>query len=113
MHELIATQTVLEKALEKAAEENAARISDVHLVIGEISSFAADAVQFYWEEISKGTLAEGAKLHFRAVAAEMQCMSCFTKYQPVQDEILCPSCGGSGAKVLAGEEFYMEALDIE
>ena len=31
---------------------------------------------------AKGTIAEGAKLHFRHVAAEMQCMACFTKYHP-------------------------------
>jgi len=113
MHELYATQAILEKTLQKAAEEKAKRITDVHLVIGELSTYADDSVQFYWDEISKGTMAEGAKLHFRHVSAELQCMACFTKYQPIEEEILCPSCGSSGAKILDGEEFYMEALDVE
>jgi len=113
MHELYATQAILEKALEKAAEESAQRITDLHLVIGEISTYSNDSVQFYWDEISKGTIAEGARLHFRQVSAEMQCMACFTKYHPADGEIRCPSCGSSGARILAGEEFYMEALDVE
>lgn len=113
MHELLATQAILERALQKAAERNAARITDLYLVVGEISTYADESVQFYWNEISKGTPAQGATLHFRHVEAELQCMACFTRYHPVGIEILCPNCGSSGARVLAGEEFYMEALDVE
>ena len=67
MHELYATQAILDKALEKAAEAKARRITDLHIVVGEISTYVDDSVQFYWDEISKGTLAEGAQLHFRHV----------------------------------------------
>ncbi len=113
MHELFATQALLDKAVAKAAGERAARITDIHLVVGDLSSYVDDSVQFYWDEISKGTLAEGARLHFRHVQAELQCMACFTPYHPVETEIRCPSCGSSGAKILAGEEFYLESLDVE
>jgi hydrogenase nickel incorporation protein HypA/HybF len=113
MHELFATQAILDKALTKAAEEHAVRITDLHLVVGDLSSFVDDSVQFYWDEICKGTIAEKARLHFRHVQAELQCMACFTPYHPEEDEIRCPSCGSSGAKILAGEEFYLESLDVE
>jgi hydrogenase nickel incorporation protein HypA/HybF len=113
MHELFATQAILDKALARAAEENAGRITDVRLVVGELSSYVDDSVSFYWDEISKGTIAEGAQLHFRHVQAELQCMACFTPYHPVEQEIRCPSCGSTGAKILAGEEFYLESLDVE
>jgi hydrogenase nickel incorporation protein HypA/HybF len=113
MHELYATQAILEKALQKAGEAKANRITDLYLVVGEISTYADDSVQFYWDDISRGTLAEGAVLHFRHVPSEAQCMSCFTKYHPKDGEIVCPNCGGVGAKIIAGEEFYMEALDVD
>lgn len=113
MHELFATQAILEKALAEAAGEHATRITDLHLVVGALSSYADDSVRFYWDEISKGSIAEGARLHFRRVPAELQCMACFTPYRPEADEIRCPSCGSSGAKILAGEEFYLESLDVE
>lgn len=113
MHELFATQAILDKALQKAGEQNAKRITNLYLVVGEVSTYTDDSVQFYWDEISKGTIAEQAQLHFRRVPAELQCMACFTKYNPVEGEILCPNCGAIGAKILSGEEFYMEALDVE
>lgn len=113
MHELYATQGILDRALEKAAEQNAKRITDLYIVVGEISSYKDDSVQFYWDEISKGTPAQAARLHFRHVPAELQCMTCSTKYHPEDGEIVCPKCGSTGARIWSGEEFYLEALDVE
>ncbi len=113
MHELYATQAILNKALEKAGEQDAKRITNIYIVVGEISTYTDDSVQFYWDEISQGTIAEGAALHFRHTPAELQCMSCSTKYHPAGGEIVCPNCGSTGARIWSGEEFYMEALDIE
>lgn len=112
MHESQAIRTILDKALKQARARDAARITDLHIVIGEMTDFTEDSVAFYWKQISKETIAAGAKLHFRRVPAELQCMACFTKYQPDTNDILCPVCGSVGAKVLSGEEFYLEALDV-
>src|SRR5512143_2155617 len=96
MHELYATQGILDRAIQKAGEQNAKRITDIHIVVGEISSYQDDSVQFYWDEISKGTIAQDAKLHFRHVPAERQCMNCGTKYNPKEEEVVCPNCGSTG-----------------
>ncbi len=113
MHELYATQAILDKAIQKAREAKAERVTNLYLVVGEISTYTDESVLFYWDQISKGTLAEGAHLHFKHVPAEAQCMACFTKYHPREGEIVCPNCGSVGAKIIAGEEFFMEALDVE
>ena len=113
MHELYATQAIVDRALQKAGEQNAKRITGAHIVVGEISTYADDSVQFYWDELTKGTIAENAKLHFRHVPAELQCMSCSVKYRPKEGEIVCPNCGSAGARIWSGEEFYLEALDVE
>ena len=110
MHELPVTQSILDIALRHA---DGKRITDIHIVMGELSKLVDDSIQFYWDEISKGTIADGARLHFRRLEAEVQCMACFTKYHPNQGEILCPDCGSTGAKIVQGEEFYLEALDVE
>ena len=112
MHELPITQSILNIALKHANEADAKRIENIHIVMGELSSNVDDSVQFYWDIIAKGTLAEGATLHFRRVPAEMQCVSCSEKFHP-DDEFLCPKCGNAGAKIIAGEEFYVEAIDID
>ena len=113
MHELPVTQSILKIALDHAEKANAKRITDLHIVMGELSSMVDDSIQFYWEIIAKDTIAQNATLHFRRVPAELQCMSCFTKYNPKNGELVCPRCGGVGAKIIAGEEFSLEAIDVE
>jgi hydrogenase nickel incorporation protein HypA/HybF len=113
MHELPVTQSILEIALKHGRQANAKHISNLYIVMGELSSVVDDSIQFYWDMIAKDTIAEGATLHFRRVPAELQCMTCFGKYRPVKGELVCPQCGGVGAKILAGEEFSLEAIDVD
>jgi hydrogenase nickel incorporation protein HypA/HybF len=113
MHEFHATEAILKHALQEAAKADATRIAAVHFVIGEISTYTPDSIEGAWEILSKGTAGEGANLHFRTVHAEAQCMVCFQKYRPEEGVIVCPHCGSVGAKILAGEEFYMESADVE
>ncbi|MGE5252044.1 MAG: hydrogenase maturation nickel metallochaperone HypA [Bacteroidota bacterium] len=113
MHELAVTQSILKIALRHAEQARAKRITDIHIVMGELSTNVDDSIQFYWDIIAKDTIAEGAKLHFRRVPAELQCMACFTKYRPGGGELVCPQCGSVGAKIISGEECSLEAIDVE
>ncbi len=80
------------------------------------ASFRASStisIQFYWDVISQGTLAEGAQLHFERVPAELVCLDCSTRFRMSDTSFDCPECGGSKVKVVAGDEFRLEAIDIE
>lgn len=69
MHELGITSRLLEVVLERAAAAGAARVSDVHLEIGEESDVAPEALEHYWPQVSEGTPAEGARLVFSVAPA--------------------------------------------
>ena len=113
MRELQVTQSILAKALLQAGESNAKRIKTVHLSLGEIAELDQNSIQRHWDEISKGTPAEQAQLHFRLINAKVQCMACFMEYHPKDGEIHCPYCGSYGAKILSGEEFYIESIELD
>lgn len=113
MHELPVTENILEISLRHARQAGAARITNIYLVIGSLASIIDDSVQFYWDILSKGTLAEGAKLHFRRIPAELLCLQCGQRFQPSEDDFSCPNCRSVQVKIAAGEEFYLEAIDID
>lgn len=113
MHELSVTESLLKIALEHAANANAKRITDLHIVIGELASMVDDSIQFYWDIIAKDTIAEQAKLHFHRVSAQLQCTACGEKYRPTDRELACPTCNGVNTRIIAGEEFRLESMDVE
>lgn len=113
MHELPITQSLLKIALDNAEKANASQVTALNIVMGELSSMVDDSIQFYWEIIAKDTIAEKATLHFRRIPAELQCMTCFNKYHPKDGELICPQCQGVGAKIISGEEFFLESIDVE
>ena len=113
MHELSITERILEIALKHGKRSGATRITELFLVIGELSSVVDDSVQFYWDLISQDTIAYGARLHFRRIPTEFRCQECGKEYAPAEDQFACPACASRHVRVLAGEEFFLEAIDIE
>lgn len=113
MHELAVTQSLLELAIRHAGEAQADRITDLYVVIGELSSFVDDSIQFYWDIIVQGTLAEKSKLHIRRIAAELECLECKNRFPFNMESFFCPSCNSTNLKISTGEEFYLEAIEVE
>ena len=113
MHELAVTQNILNITLRHSESANATRITHIFLVIGQLSSFIDDSIQFYWDMISQDTIAVGATLHFKRIPAELRCRKCEQSYFPDGKDLVCPTCGGLDVQVIAGDEFFVEAIDIE
>jgi hydrogenase nickel incorporation protein HypA/HybF len=110
MHELSLTQNLLEVALKNAAGK---RIIHVNLLIGEFSDEREEAIQFYWNDLAKGTLAERADLLFRSVDAVMQCLECESVFHPEEEAGFCPQCQSHRLKLLSGDDVKLESLDVE
>lgn len=113
MHELGITQNILDIALRHAAEANATRITRLHLVIGDFSSVVDDSVQFYWDVISRGTIAEGAELCFERVPATLRCLACEMRFSPDGRDFACPECGSFQVLVVDGDQFYLDSIEVE
>ena len=113
MHELPFTEGVLKIALEYAEKAGAKRILALNLVIGQMSSIVDDSVQFYWDILSKGTIAEGARLNFQRIPAVYRCWDCGHTYTLDGEHLACPQCGSVRVQLIQGDEFRLESMDIE
>ena len=114
MHELAITQNILQIALQYGNQSQASRITDLYLVIGQLSSVIDESVQFYWPIISKDSLAENATLHFKRIPARLECSQCGTVYSLDDGQLTtCPECDSSQVRIIAGQEFQLESIGIE
>jgi hydrogenase nickel incorporation protein HypA/HybF len=113
MHELAITENILDITIRHAEQAGATRVTNLHLVIGQLASIVDDSVQFYWDIISTGTIAEKAQLHFRRIPTELLCLKCNSRYFPTDIDMACPKCNSLQIKVVAGEEFFLESIDID
>lgn len=79
----------------------------VHVVVGELIPFSDRQIFAQWQD----SPLMHVELTIRRTPAEQQCMVCFQKYRPAQQEVACPHCGARGAKVISGEEFFLESTE--
>jgi hydrogenase nickel incorporation protein HypA/HybF len=101
----------LQKIIRQIDESGANRVTAIHLALGELSEPDPAAFQTQWNELTKNTPLEQARLRIRLIPAEVQCMACFQTYRPVEKRIHCPHCGSFGAKILTGEECILDSIE--
>ncbi len=113
MHELAVTENILALALEAAQKAGARRITALNLVIGDLSSFVDESVQFYFDLLSQGTIAEGAVLHFRREHAVATCRACGHQFQVSPPLVpICPNCGDYHLEVKGGQGLAVESIEV-
>ncbi|MFQ6102558.1 MAG: hydrogenase maturation nickel metallochaperone HypA, partial [Anaerolineae bacterium] len=115
-------QAMLDLALKYADGQ---RITDIYLQVGRMSLVVPEFVEFYFQYLSQGTLAEGAKLHFEIVPIEITCLDCGRQAdlsdwaddppRAIMVEALAQGCecGSSNLRVTGGIGFNMISLEVE
>ncbi len=113
MHELSITQSIMDIVLTQARAADARKVTKINLVIGELSGVVSDCVQFYFDFLKKGNVAEEAILDFKQVPVELRCRNCQTVFNPNDSVWVCPNCQGTGLDVIKGQESYVESIEVE
>jgi hydrogenase nickel incorporation protein HypA/HybF len=114
LHELPITQSILDIAVDAANKAHAQRVTAINLVVGELNSIIDDSVQFYFDLLSKGTVAEGAALRFERLPGAATCRDCghtYTVTPPLSP--FCPACGKNRVQVTGGRELRVDSIEVD
>ena len=112
MHELSVMTYLLEAVEEKAREIGAERVVAINLVMGERASMFDDSLLFYFDMLTPGTRAEGARLNVRRTPMRFHCAECGQDYSPVDDTFRCPQCRIVGQVTADGSELLIESIEV-
>jgi len=113
MHELSLVESIKDIALRHARLERASRILSVRIVIGDLSSYIEEAVVMFWDEISRDTDAAGARLDFVHIPGELLCLHCLQSFPASSTGLRCPNCRSEWVKPVAGDDCYVESIEVE
>jgi hydrogenase nickel incorporation protein HypA/HybF len=113
MHELSIMQSALSLALDQARQAGAVRVHTIRLRIGALSGVVPDALEFAFEALTPGTLAEGSQLAIEHVPARFWCATCTREFQSNDMFAECPDCHSLSGELRAGREMELASLEID
>lgn len=113
MHELGITKGILDSCFDAARDAGAERIIEIRVTIGDMTEVVETALQFAFEALVPGTMAEGARLHVTNLPPRSRCLECQTEYEHDRYRMTCPNCGSLVVELLQGRELQIDSIETE
>jgi len=114
MHERAIAEGILAVVLEAAEAARARRVLAIDLTVGALTGYVDDSIRFYFDLLSRGTLAEGAILRIRREPGEGHCQTCKARF-PVEPPLIptCPFCGSPHIQITGGTGCLVAYIEVE
>jgi hydrogenase nickel incorporation protein HypA/HybF len=112
MHEVGVMENALGIALKRAADEGAQHIHQLTMRVGPLSGVVAEALEFAFDVLSRGTIAEGATLQVERVPIVCYCPTCRVEFQSGDLFCECPRCHTPSGEVRQGRELELASLEV-
>lgn len=112
MHEMALAEGVLQVIEDAARQQNFSAVTAIWLEIGELSGVEVEAMKFCFDAVTRGSLAEGARLEIIAIPGSGWCMVCAENVPLSEVFGACPKCGGYQVSVGGGTEMRVKELEV-
>lgn len=112
MHEISLMQQALEMVQARATAAGATRVTSVVIRVGPFSGVVPDALQFAFEGLTPGTLAQGATLRIEDAPATGHCAGCGGVFATTDVVGNCPVCDSPAVDRRGGMEFELTAIEV-
>lgn len=113
MHELSIMVEALRMAEEAAQAAQAKRIVAVKLRVGRLSGVVPEAMEFAWDAVRSGTMAENAVLEIESVPAVCWCAHCQSEFESPDFFNECPKCRRGDGELRRGSELEIVNIEVE
>ena len=107
MHELAITQALIGLVKEHAEKVGAKKVERINVVVGELSGFVGQSVEFYFDQMSAGTIS------FKTIPMAGRCRDCGKEFDIKEMDWTCPSCKGTSVELVRGNELFVESIEVD
>lgn len=112
MHEYALVDNIFQILNGKIKELDIKQITEVKLVIGEMTGAEERTLSACFEIFAKNTVAEGAQVIFDRRPLKGKCPDCDIDFKIERYRFICPQCNGHKVEVISGREFYIDSISV-
>jgi len=112
VHELSLMQDTVVIATKQAREAGAHHIHRIMMQVGALSGAVPETLEFAFDIVAKGTMAEGAKLEIERVPVLCYCAVCAREFEPTDLVCECTGCGRPSVDIRRGRELQLTSLEV-
>jgi len=113
MHDYHKAKQMVDYATTKARKLGKKKVTKIVIKIGDSSGYSSDSVVMYFNEVSAGTICEGAFVEVEAVKSMLQCPKCGEIFPRKLMHYDCPVCGKEGLPSRIGTEIEIVSIETE
>ena len=111
MHEIGIAEDILKIIKKRAKEEGLVQVKRAQVKIGEMYMVGKEELASTFDMVSKGTIAEGARIEVDIIPLAIKCSECEGIVKGKEFSLSCPTCGSMNLGVLSGEELIVEGIE--
>ena len=98
---------------EAARRQDAVRVTEIRLEIGELANVEPEALAFGLEAALAGSLAEGARVEYLQIPGRGVCLACAETVPLAALYDPCPRCDGYPVRPTGGQELRVRDIMVE
>lgn len=112
MHELSIANSMVKLATKTAQANNINKIKTIHVRLGVLSGVVKESLEFCFDVVTAGTIAEGATLVIKEVALKIFCSQCEKERILVEPiPLKCPECKMRTNDIVEGREIELYSIE--
>jgi hydrogenase nickel incorporation protein HypA/HybF len=112
MHEMAFAESMLQIVETTARKNGAQRVLAVRLEIGALASVEPEALRFCFDAVTRGSLADRARLEIETTPGSAWCMVCADTVAIPALGAPCPRCGGYQLAVSQGDSMRVKDIEV-
>ncbi len=112
MHEMSLCNSLIDLIGDQQRQQGFERVVEVRVEVGVLGHVDPHALEFAFDVVTPGSVAEGARLVIREIPGSGWCMDCSKMVAMAKRGDGCPDCGGFGIIVEQGDELRLKELEV-
>ena len=112
MHEMSLCEGIRQVIEDQARSHATSAVKCVRVEIGRFAGVEKPALEFAFDVVMRGSVAQGARLEMLDLPGRAMCYDCVKEVEIADRLDPCPDCGGGKLMPVGGDEMRIKDLEV-